>query len=209
MQRGNQREDRVQSAGGTSGPAGGDDGGVSRRVAVLTVSDRCSRGEATDTSGPALAEMVRTRLGWQVVEAACLPDDRPALAAQFRAWCDSQRQIDLILSTGGTGLAPRDVTPEAAMDVIERPHAGLMELARLRCMTKTVRTFLSRGVAGVCGRTLILTLPGSPRGATENLEALLDILPHAVETLRGEVRDDGRPGAKGDGGPGRVIEHRD
>ncbi|MGD9690955.1 MAG: molybdenum cofactor biosynthesis protein B [Phycisphaerales bacterium] len=177
------------------------------RVGVLTVSDRCSRGEAQDTSGPALCEIVRSRLTWDVVATACLPDDRALLAQQFRAWAEPGARIDLILSTGGTGLAPRDVTPEAAMDVIERPHAGLMELARLRCLPKTARTFLSRGVAGVCRQTLILTLPGSPRGASENLEALLDILPHAIETLRGEVQDDGRPGARS--ATGRVIEHRD
>ena len=86
-------------------------------------------------------------------------------------------------------------------------HAGLMELARLRCYAKTARTYLSRGVAGTINQTLLITLPGSPRGATEMLEALLDILPHAIETLRGEVQDDGRPGAAAAGG--RVIEHKD
>jgi molybdenum cofactor synthesis domain-containing protein len=161
------------------------------RVAVLTVSDRCSRGERPDLSGPALCQIVRERLVWEVAATRCLPDDRPALARQFREWAihGDGGALDLILSTGGTGLAPRDVTPEAAMEVIDRPHPGLMELARLRCLPHTARTYLSRGVAGVCGRTLILTLPGSPRGATENLEAILDILPHAIETLRGEVRD--------------------
>jgi molybdenum cofactor synthesis domain-containing protein len=175
------------------------------RAAVLTVSDRCSRGEATDTSGPALAEVLRTRLGAEVVESRCLPDERDRLAACFVAWSGPDRAIDLILSTGGTGLAPRDVTPEAARSVFEREHPGLMELARLRCMATTPRAFLSRGVAGTIGRTLILTLPGSLRGSTENLEALLDILPHAIETLRGEVQDDGRP----DTTPltGKVVHH--
>ncbi len=175
------------------------------RAAVLTVSDRCSRGTATDTSGPALAEMLRARLGAEVIEARCLPDEQDHLAACFVSWSSLERGIDLILSTGGTGLAPRDVTPEAARSVIEREHPGLMELARLRCMTKTPRTFLSRGVAGTIGRTLILTLPGSLKGSTENLEALLDILPHAIETLRGEVLDDGRPNATPVSG--RVIHH--
>ncbi len=177
------------------------------RVAVLTVSDRCSRGEAEDTSGPALCEIMRARLGAEVVATMCLPDDVVVLSAQFEKWARPEHGIDLILSTGGTGLAPRDVTPEAATKVIERPHAGLMELARSRCAAKTVRTYLSRGVAGTIGQTLLITLPGSPRGATENLEALLDILPHAVETLRGEVQDDGRPEAKPTGG--RVIVHKD
>lgn len=165
------------------------------RVAVLTVSDRCSRGQTQDTSGPALAEMARDRLGAEVVARECVPDEVDRIAAVYSRWARPQERIDLVLSTGGTGLAPRDVTPEAARQVFEREHAGLMELARLRCLSKTPRTFLSRGVAGTAGRTLILTLPGSQRGCTEMLEALLDILPHAIETLRGEVVDDGRPTA--------------
>ena len=177
------------------------------RVGVLTISDRCSRGQAVDTSGPSLAAIAREKLGAEIAATACVPDEVDQIGAVFLDWSRAERRIDLILSTGGTGLAPRDVTPEAAMRVIERPHAGLVELARLRCMAKTARTFLSRGVAGTIGRTLIITLPGSPRGATENLEALLDILPHAIETLRGEVQDDGRPGATGT--TGRVIAHKD
>lgn len=159
------------------------------RAAVLTVSDRCSRGERQDLSGPALVDVLQTRLGAQIIAAICLPDDAQRLEQQFREWSDPAQNIDLILSTGGTGLAPRDHTPEAAMRVIDRPHAGLMELARLRCLEKTSRTFLSRGVAGAANRTLIMTLPGSPRGAVEQLEAVLDILPHAIETLRGDVKD--------------------
>lgn len=162
------------------------------RAAVLTASDRCSRGQAEDRSGPALREMLIERLGAQIVDHACEPDEVERLARVFREWCEPQRRIDLVVSTGGTGLAPRDVTPEAARAVFEREHAGLMELARLRCFAKTPKTYLSRGVAGTRNRTLIITLPGSPRGATENLEALLDVLPHAIETLRGEVIDDGR-----------------
>lgn len=175
------------------------------RAAVLTVSDRCSRAEAIDTSGPALADMLRSQLHAEVVQTRCLPDDRHALAACFLEWARPQHRIDLILSTGGTGLAPRDVTPEAARSVLEREHPALMELARIRCMAITPRTFLSRGVAGTIARTLILTLPGSTKGATENLAALLDILPHAIETLRGEVQDDGRP----DAAPrtGKVLRH--
>jgi len=177
------------------------------RVAVLTVSDRCSDGRAVDTSGPALAAMVTERLGAEVAATRCVPDEVERIADVFRGWSLPELGIDLVLSTGGTGLAPRDVTPEAATAVIERPHAGLMELARLRCYAKTARTYLSRGVAGTRGRTLVITLPGSPRGATENLEALLDILPHAIETLRGEVQDDGRPSAVASSG--KVISHKD
>lgn len=183
---------------------------VTIRAAVLTVSDRCSRGLAVDTSGPALQAMLRDRLGASIVATACLPDEIPALSACFVDWSQPERGIDLILSTGGTGLAPRDLTPEAARAVFHREHAGLMELARARCAAITPRTYLSRGVAGTINRTLILTLPGSVRGATENLQALLDILPHAIETLRGEVQDDGRPTESGlKATTGKVIHHTD
>jgi len=111
----------------------------------------------------------------------------------FDPYCDHLLVRDE--NTGKVVGTYRILSPEAAKRVFEREHSGLMELARLRCMSKTPRTFLSRGVAGTIGRTLILTLPGSVRGSSENLEALLDILPHAVETLRGEVQDDGRPDA--------------
>ena len=177
------------------------------RVAVLTVSDRCSRGAAIDTSGPGLETMARERLGAEIVARACLPDEADQIAAKFIEWAAVRPSIDLVLSTGGTGLAPRDVTPEAALRVLERQHPGLMELARMRCYAKTPRTFLSRGVAGTIGRPLILTLPGSPRGSSENLEAILDILPHAIETLRGEVQDDGRPDAARV--TGKVVVHGD
>jgi molybdenum cofactor synthesis domain-containing protein len=177
------------------------------RAAVLTVSDRCSRGETIDTSGPALAAMLRDRLGAEIAATACVPDEVPQIAFALRGWARLESRIDLAISTGGTGLAPRDVTPEAALLVIERRHDALLELARLRCLEKTPRTFLSRGVAGTAGRTLLITLPGSPRGAAENLAAIMDILPHAIETLRGEVQDDGRPGAPA--GSGRVVVHKD
>ncbi len=162
------------------------------RLAVLTVSDRCSRGETCDTSGLALVELARRELKAVVVATACLPDERDQLARQLRTWAMDSPRPDLILTTGGTGLAPRDVTPEAMLDVIERRHNGLMELIRLRCYANTPRTYLSRGEAGTIGQTLIINLPGSQRGATESLGALLDVLPHAIETLRGEVKDDGR-----------------
>ncbi len=177
------------------------------QTAILTVSDRCSRGQTVDESGPALVRIVEEQLNAHVVGWACVPDELTQIATTLRSWATGDDEIDLILTTGGTGLAPRDVTPEAAMRVIERPHAGLMELARARCGEITPRTYLSRGVAGVCEQTLIITLPGSVRGATETLTALLDVLPHAIETLRGEVQDDGREDAV----PveGAVIHHDD
>ena len=176
-------------------------------AAILTVSDRCSRGQATDTSGPALADLVRTRLGGTILAAACVPDEADQIARQIKAWATDAPRPDLIVTTGGTGLAPRDVTPEATLLVLERRHAGLMELIRIRCLAKTPRAFLSRGEGGTIARSLVINLPGSQRGSTESLEALLDILPHAIETLRGEVQDDGRPDATRQSG--KVIAHRD
>jgi molybdopterin adenylyltransferase len=157
-------------------------------VAVLTVSDRCARGEAQDASGSAVAELVQRALGAQVVAKACVPDEAPTISAQIKAWARGDVQPDLILTTGGTGLSPRDVTPEATLAVLERRHPGLLELARLRCYATTPRAYLSRGEAGTLGRSLVINLPGAPRGATEQLEALLDVLPHAIAMLRGETR---------------------
>ena len=165
------------------------------RAAVLTISDRCSRGETRDTSGPALESLLRARLGAEIAGARCVPDEVPQIRESLLEWSRSDAGVDLLVTTGGTGLAPRDVTPEAARGVLEREHPGLMELARLRCLERSPRAFLSRGVAGTIGRTLILTLPGSERGATETLSALLDVLPHAIDTLRGLVKDEGRSGA--------------
>lgn len=163
------------------------------RLAILTVSDRCSRGEAVDTSGPALAELAATQLDVEIIEQTCVPDEADRIVSILRQWAEADPAPDLILTTGGTGLSPRDVTPEATLSVIERSHAGLMELIRRRCYEKTPRAYLSRGEAGTLARTLVINLPGSKRGATESLQALCDILPHAIDTLRGDVADDGRP----------------
>lgn len=160
------------------------------RVAVLTISDRRSRGEAEDVSGPALAAVCRDGLQATIIETGLVADETTEIADTLRDWAAETRQIDLILTTGGTGLGPRDVTPEAAMSVFQRPHPALMELARARCLAKTPRCYLSRGVAGVINRTLVVTLPGSVRGATETLEALLDVLPHAVQMVRGNTGHD-------------------
>jgi len=156
------------------------------RAVIVTISDRCSRGAAVDTSGPALAAIARQQLGAVIVHEECVPDDAALITAAFTRWSAPEHRVDLILSTGGTGLAPRDVTPEALRSVVHREHPALMELARLRCLAKTPRAFLSRGIAGTMHQTLIITLPGSTRGCSEMLEALLDVLPHAVATLRGE-----------------------
>lgn len=161
------------------------------RAAVLTVSDRCWRGEAQDTSGPALVQMLREKLSAEVVEIACVPDEVAQIREHLERWATGNVSepptppIDLVLTTGGTGLGPRDVTPEATLKLLDREHPGLIQLVYLRCWQTTPRVFLSRGVAGTISRTLVINLPGSRRGATESLEALLDILPHAIHTLRG------------------------
>lgn len=154
------------------------------RFAILTASDRSARGERDDLSGPALAELVRSSNG-SVVKEAILPDDRSALAGRLAEWADS-RQVDVILVTGGTGFGPRDVTPEATRDVLEREAPGLAEAMRAASLSKTPHAMLSRSVAGIRSGTLIINLPGSPRGAVENLQVVLPVLEHAVKLLRGE-----------------------
>jgi molybdenum cofactor synthesis domain-containing protein len=175
------------------------------RVAILTCSDRGSRGESTDTSGPALARLVTAKIDATVIVTACVADDVDLIAARLVEWSGITPSIDLILTTGGTGLSPRDVTPEATGRVLERRHPGLLELARLRCLSITPRAYLSRGECGTIGRSLVLNLPGSEKGATQTLAAILDLIPHALETLRGEVQDDGRPDAVATSG--KVIRH--
>jgi len=155
------------------------------RAGVLTISDRRAAGEAQDASGPAVENALRDRLNARILERRCVPDEIERIEAALRAWTDPTAAIDLVVATGGTGLAPRDVTPEAAMRVIDRPHPGLTELARMRTGKDMPLAYLSRAVAGAAGRTLILTVPGSPRGAREHIEALADVLPHAIDTLRG------------------------
>jgi molybdenum cofactor synthesis domain-containing protein len=166
-------------------------------VAILTVSDRSSRGERVDSSGPALERVCREKLGATILAMGLVPDERDQIKAELTRWAragvgmedGSRKAPDLILTTGGTGLAPRDVTPEATAAVLERRHPALLELVRLRCLAITPKTFLSRGESGTIGQSLVINLPGSPKGAVECLSALLDILPHAIETLRGDVKD--------------------
>jgi len=152
------------------------------RFGVLTLSDRSSRGERPDASGPALAELIRAQ-GWSVAEQAILADDESAISAMLATWADSGR-FDVILTTGGTGFALRDVTPEATRAVIEREAPGLAEAMRLESLRKTPHAMLSRGMAGIRGRTLIINLPGSPKGAVENLQTVFPVLPHAVQLLQ-------------------------
>lgn len=147
---------------------------------MLTISDRCAAGKAEDVSGQVLEEAMRTA-GYEVVRRATLPDERELIAGWLREACDV---CDLILTTGGTGFAPRDVTPEATRDVIEREAPGIAELLRLEGLKKTPFAALSRGVAGIRGRTLIINLPGSPRAVRESLDVLLPLLPHAIDLIQ-------------------------
>jgi molybdopterin adenylyltransferase len=158
---------------------------------VLTASDRCSRGETVDTAGPAVGDLLRQRLGAHIYAGEILPDDRGRISDRLRHYCDGH-SIDLVLVVGGTGFAPRDVTPEAARDVIERLTPGLDEAMRRASLEKTPNAMLSRAVSGIRGSTLIIALPGSERGSVENLGAVLPALAHGLAKLRGDPADCGR-----------------
>jgi molybdenum cofactor synthesis domain-containing protein len=153
------------------------------RVAILTISDSVSRGEREDLSGPALVGRCR-QLGWEVTSALRCSDDPASLRSQLRTVCDSGH-TDLLLTTGGTGLGPRDNTPEITLDVADRTIPGLAEEIRRKGVEKTPTAVLSRGVAVIRYKTLVINLPGSPKGAVESLDAVAHLLPHAIDVLRG------------------------
>jgi molybdenum cofactor synthesis domain-containing protein len=152
------------------------------RFGILTLSDRSSRGERFDASGPALAALVQGE-GWSVVRHSLLPDEESAIREILAAWSD-RGDIDVILTTGGTGFAPRDVTPEATRAIIHREAPGLAEAMRAASLKVTPHAMLSRVVTGIRGKTLIINLPGSPKGAVENLQVLIPVIPHAVQLLQ-------------------------
>jgi molybdenum cofactor synthesis domain-containing protein len=151
------------------------------RFGILTLSDRSSRGERADASGPALAKLIEGE-GWTVARQSLLPDDESAIREGLIAWADSG-DLDVILTTGGTGFSPRDVTPEATRAVIDRDAPGLAEAMRAASLIVTPHAMLSRIVTGIRGKTLIVNLPGSPKGAVENLQVILSVLPHAIQLL--------------------------
>jgi molybdopterin adenylyltransferase len=157
------------------------------RVAVLTISDSVSRGEREDLSGPAVVAFCRG-LGWEIVTTLRVSDDLDAIRAQLSELAQAAR-VDLVLTTGGTGIGPRDNAPEATQAIADRVIPGIAEEMRRKGLEKTPTAVLSRAIAASRGKTLIVNLPGSPKGATESLEAVAHLLPHAVQVLHGARHD--------------------
>ncbi len=157
------------------------------RAAIITASDKGAKGQREDVSGSVIREILEQN-GYEVVYQVILPDERQLLAEEMERIC-VQQQADLILTTGGTGFSPRDWTPEATLDVIERQVPGIPEAMRLNSLQITKRAMLSRAVAGIREKTLIINLPGSPKAVRENLEYVITELAHGLEILRGEATE--------------------
>lgn len=151
-------------------------------VAVLTMSDKGSKGEREDLSGPLIKDMLKS-IDAEVKHYDILPDEKELIKEKLIKY---SKEVDLIITTGGTGLSPRDVTPEATLEVIDRQVPGIAEAMRSEGLKKTSRAMLSRAVTGVKGRSLIINLPGSPKAAKENLAVILDVIPHAIEKIKGD-----------------------
>ena len=154
-------------------------------AAVLTLSDKGSRGEREDLAGPLIREMIAV-IGATVGYYEVIPDEKGLIKEKL---IDYSKKVDLVITTGGTGLSPRDVTPEATREVIDREIPGIAETMRSLGLKKTKRAMLSRAVAGVRGNTLIINLPGSPKAVREGLEAIMDVIPHAIEKIKGSTED--------------------
>jgi molybdenum cofactor synthesis domain-containing protein len=159
------------------------------KAGVITLSDKGSRGEREDLSGPEVIRMLK-EAGIETVLSEVVPDEAELIAAKLVELADARR-LDLVVTTGGTGVSPRDVTPDATLKVIDREIPGMAEAMRRESMLKTPHAMISRAVAGIRGATLIVNLPGSPRGVRENLAVILPALKHAVEKIKGDPRDCG------------------
>jgi molybdenum cofactor synthesis domain-containing protein len=156
-------------------------------AAVLTLSDKGSKGQRQDKSGPAISELLKEFAEVKFYD--ILPDEKDLIKSKLMEYSG---MVDLIFTTGGTGLSPRDVTPDATLEVIDKEIPGIAEAMRMEGLKKTNRSMLSRAVAGVRGQTLIINLPGSPAAVKENLEVILDVIPHAIEKIKGDQGDCGR-----------------
>lgn len=154
-------------------------------VTVLTISDKGARGERVDTSGPLISELLKP-IGGQVIYYEIIPDEKELIKEKLLEYCG---KVDLIITTGGTGLSPRDVTPDATLEVIDKEIYGIAEIMRSEGFKKTSRAILSRAVAGVKSATLIINLPGSQKAVKEGLEIILDVIPHAVEKIKGDTTE--------------------
>ena len=160
-----------------------------RRAVILTISDRGFRGEREDKSGPAVQEIL-AKAGFSIAHFEVLPDDQGMIEEQLRHFAD-QSLLDLVVTTGGTGVSPQDVTPDATLAVIDRQVPGMGEVMRAASLAKTPHAMLSRAVAGIRGQTLIVNLPGSVKGAIENLKVILPALQHALEKIQGDPSECG------------------
>ncbi len=159
------------------------------KAGILTLSDKGSRGEREDLSGAVIREMLEGA-GITVTAYEVIPDETVLISSKLKEWSDS-KGLNLIITTGGTGLSPRDVTPEATLAVIEKRVPGMEEAMRAESLKKTPNAMISRAVVGIRGKTLILNLPGSPRAVRENLDVILPVLPHALSKLGGDMTDCG------------------
>lgn len=158
------------------------------RVGILVISDKASRGERKDESGPAIKKIISKLSSYQATKYEIIPDEKEIISEKLKEWVDKDR-LDLILTSGGTGIGVRDVTPEATKEVIEKELPGFVEAMRIKGLEKTAFSMLSRAMAGIRKKSLIINLPGSPKAVKENLEVILPALKHGIEILKGETSE--------------------